>query len=52
MFFIVMTAESPIPLVDKDYALRLFATVEEAQEVAEATLLGKAYGHVIYELEE
>jgi hypothetical protein len=52
MYFIVLTAENPIPLVDKDYALRVFESQEEAEKIAEATLLGGAYGYVIYELED
>jgi hypothetical protein len=51
MFFIVLrTDDCPIPLVDGAYQLRMFSSSEQAAEVAEKTLLGKAYGYEIFEL--
>jgi hypothetical protein len=51
MYFVVLSAEVPIPLVDKDYALRVFARQSDAELAAETTLLGRAYGYTIFEWE-
>jgi hypothetical protein len=52
MYFVILRAPAPIPLVDSDYELRMFSTYDEAEGVAKKTLLGAAYGFVVYAWEE
>lgn len=51
-FVVLKTDTHPIPLVDGAYQLRVFDTEEQAFVEGEKTLLGKAYGFYVYEVEE